>query len=130
MRRLLALGKLRRAAAPEPELVAELFRAAARELTCPDCQAVGLAVNAADDEADWPGAHICQGCGKPIQPERIEALPGAVLCAACQQLDESGGPAEPDFCPKCGSLMVLRASTGPGLARYRLVCTGSPPCRL
>ena len=27
----------------------------------------------------------CERCGKPIAPERLEALPWAVLCIACKQ---------------------------------------------
>jgi RNA polymerase-binding protein DksA len=29
---------------------------------------------------------ICEGCGQPIAPERLEALPQAKLCVACKEL--------------------------------------------
>lgn len=28
---------------------------------------------------------ICERCGKPIDPERLEALPSARLCVSCKQ---------------------------------------------
>ena len=50
----LARAKMaRRDAAPEPELVGELFRAAAPRLICPECSHAGLLWREAeDDEAD------------------------------------------------------------------------------
>ena len=33
---------------------------------------------------------VCTGCGKPINPERLEALPFAELCIGCKQAEESG----------------------------------------
>lgn len=32
----------------------------------------------------------CLDCGKPIPPERLEALPWAARCIDCQRLDTSG----------------------------------------
>jgi RNA polymerase-binding transcription factor len=32
---------------------------------------------------------ICENCGKPIPPERLEARPFATLCINCQQLREA-----------------------------------------
>jgi len=31
---------------------------------------------------------ICQGCGKEINPERLEAVPHARLCIACKEKEE------------------------------------------
>lgn len=31
---------------------------------------------------------ICANCGKPINPERLEAMPAAVYCIECQQEQE------------------------------------------
>ncbi|MFN2556326.1 MAG: TraR/DksA C4-type zinc finger protein [Nitriliruptorales bacterium] len=31
---------------------------------------------------------LCERCGEPIEPERLEALPYATLCLADKQLDE------------------------------------------
>ena len=67
----------------------------------------------------------------PIDPERVEALPGVKRCVACQNRDEAGVTMEePEYCPQCGSLVEIRASRGPGITRYRRFCTGQPPCRL
>ncbi len=132
MRRLRAVGRLKRNAEPEPELVDELARAAAGEMTCSSCAAVGLYV-AGEDEgvADWPTAGLCEACGGKIEPERLEALPEAVRCVACERASESGQPiGEVEYCPKCGAPLALRPTTGAGLVRWRMVCTGAPPCRL
>ena len=32
---------------------------------------------------------ICEGCGQPINPERLEIFPEATLCVACQSKKES-----------------------------------------
>ena len=32
---------------------------------------------------------ICENCGKPIPPERLDARPYATLCVTCQQQRES-----------------------------------------
>ena len=31
---------------------------------------------------------VCEACGDPIQPERLEALPYATRCIECQRKDE------------------------------------------
>ncbi|HEX2052738.1 MAG TPA: TraR/DksA C4-type zinc finger protein [Actinomycetota bacterium] len=31
---------------------------------------------------------ICEGCGKPISPERLKALPHALLCIQCKKAEE------------------------------------------
>jgi RNA polymerase-binding protein DksA len=31
---------------------------------------------------------ICENCGKPIQPERLEAMPWVTLCIDCKRLAE------------------------------------------
>ena len=70
------------------------------------------------------------GC-EPIPPERLEILPGTRRCVKCQNAAELGDARdEPEFCPKCGSLVELRVSRGAGITRYKRVCTGVPPCRL
>jgi len=35
---------------------------------------------------------ICQECGQPIPPERLQARPEATLCVACQRRLEGGRP--------------------------------------
>lgn len=120
---------VRHGMAPEPELLGELFRAAAAKFVCPNCGTTGLAVRPAHQENDeaWGMARRCEVCRQPIARERLQALPDARLCAACQATDECGaasGPAE--YCPKCGSVMVVRPTRGAGVTRYRLTC---PHCR-
>jgi RNA polymerase-binding protein DksA len=36
---------------------------------------------------------VCDRCGKPIEPRRLEALPYATLCVACQHASEQEGGA-------------------------------------
>lgn len=38
---------------------------------------------------------ICDGCGKPIDPARLEALPQATLCMECKALTKNGKIAPP-----------------------------------
>jgi RNA polymerase-binding protein DksA len=33
---------------------------------------------------------MCEGCGNPIAPERLEALPWATLCIECKRKQERG----------------------------------------
>lgn len=35
---------------------------------------------------------ICEGCGKPIPAERLEAIPTTRLCIECKQLQSRGAP--------------------------------------
>lgn len=125
------VGKIRPGRRPELEILAELFRASLSLFVCPECGQIGLiATPAEDDETDWPGPHPCSACGKPIAAERLQAIPGTTLCAACQQKEESGAATgEVEYCPKCGAPMALRLSRTPGVSRYVMACTGNPPCR-
>lgn len=133
-RRLRALGLLRRAPDPPDDLVCELLKAHGQRLTCDNCRHPGLVIDfnpAAPDDDDWQTAVVCEVCRKPIPDERLQAVPGAKRCVACQDAEERGlAPTEPDFCPKCGALLELRVARGGGLTRYKLACTGRPPCRL
>ncbi|WP_146397309.1 TraR/DksA C4-type zinc finger protein [Pseudobythopirellula maris] len=132
--RLRLVGVLRRAAEPAAGLVAELLPDAVGRMTCPRCKEIGLTaaeVEPDDDADDWLAAVLCERCRKPIPPERLEALPGAKRCVACQGESEAPGDddaLEPDFCPKCGALVELRVSRGGGLTRYRQFCTAG--CRI
>jgi DnaK suppressor protein len=38
---------------------------------------------------------LCDNCGKPIPPERLEALPQANLCMNCKELLEKNGKVAP-----------------------------------
>ena len=123
--------KLRAAGQPEWEVLCELLQSAAGQLPCPGCGAVGLVVGPARDDADWPELRRCAACGKTIDGERLEAVPDATLCAACQRAEESGRPQEEiEYCPKCGAPMELRPTRGAGVTRYVMACTAVPPCRL
>ena len=123
-------GMLRRVEAADGEVVRELLHGTAPQLTCPECGEVGLRL-VAIDEADWCDAVLCDVCRQPLTPERLEAVPDTKRCVACQQQAEVGVESdEPEYCPRCGSLLVLRVSSRAGMTRYRLFCTGEPPCRL
>jgi predicted RNA-binding Zn-ribbon protein involved in translation (DUF1610 family) len=129
---LRAIGMVRRDTAPELDLLGELFRTAAVRFTCPKCETVGLSAEpadadpeAADDEA-WGMARKCDECGQPIPRERLEVFPGARLCTACQGRSDRGETSgDVEYCPKCGSVMMLRQAHR-GVTRYVLSC---PKCR-
>ena len=125
-------GKLRANRVLEPAVLYEVFYAAAGQLTCPKCGKVGLGVgSAAEDLSEWPGARLCECCGKPIPRERVEAIPNTTRCAACQRDDESGRPRERiEYCPRCGAPMEIRVVESGGRTRYVLGCSGNPPCPL
>jgi hypothetical protein len=123
------MGKIRSNRAPEPEILYELFRATAPQMTCPGCGKEGLLWVPVEDGWDDDPPR-CAGCSRPIAPERLAAVPGATLCAACQEDVEQGrGPSNQEFCPRCGAPMTLRLSRRAGLARYVMACTARPPCR-
>jgi hypothetical protein len=134
--RLRLIGLLRRDKDPHDDVVAALLVEAAPRMKCPLCKEKKLAARPSGEEAgefadDWQAAVLCEVCREPIDPERLEAIPGAKRCAACQGKSETGQLAEePDYCPNCGALVELRVSRGDGITRYKRVCTGEPPCRL
>jgi len=124
-------GKVRAQGAPEWEILVEVLRATLPRLVCPDCGGEGLAAGPASDDADWPEMRNCSSCSKPIDEERLRAMPDAVLCTACQRADELGlGDREVEYCPRCGAPMRLRPTRSGGVTRYVLACTATPPCRL
>ncbi|NQU24368.1 MAG: TraR/DksA C4-type zinc finger protein [Candidatus Nealsonbacteria bacterium] len=125
-------GKLRADKQIEPDLMIEVLSATAGQLTCPQCERLGLTAAAPPDDADdWPEARACEACSRPIDPQRLEAVADATLCAACQRKDELGQlETETEYCPKCGSVMQLQPGKSRGITRYVYVCTGNPPCRL
>lgn len=132
--RLRILGLLRREPDPDEDVVAELLVDAAPRMTCPLCKEKRLSARPSVDEAedDWQAAVLCELCREPIDPERLEAIPGTKRCAECQGKSERGQLAEyeADYCPNCGALVEVRVSRGGGITRYKRVCTGDPPCRL
>ena len=130
--KLRSLGFLRREKKPDAATVRELLTGAGPRLCCPDCGEEGLVIQPVREEDDeWQDAVLCDVCRKPIPPERLEAIPGTRRCTACQEDNEAGRfKEEPDFCPRCGALLVLKMSSGRGTTRFKMFCTGSPPCRL
>ena len=132
--RLRLVGQLRRDKEPDEAIVAALLDEYAPLMTCPGCKAIGLVAEDADDEwsdeDDWQAAVLCEVCRKPIDPERLEALPETQRCTECQSKSESGAleDEDPEFCPRCGSLVELRVSRGTGITRYKRFCTGG--CRI
>jgi RNA polymerase-binding transcription factor DksA len=127
--RLRELGFLRREGEPSPELAIELAQSAiadGRWGTCPDCGSERWGAASSPDEvgdsADWGDARHCQQCGAVIPVERLEIFPSSTHCARCQQQREHGpAPDEVEYCPHCGSIMQLKASSSPG-ATYRMHC--------
>jgi transposase-like protein len=111
------------------ELLIELFRTSAGRFGCPQCGAAALVASPSEpleDEA-WGEARKCESCGATIPAERLEIFPDTQLCVACQNRDDRGelsGPAE--YCPRCGSIMVIKRASGPGITRYVMSC---PACR-
>jgi DnaK suppressor protein len=48
------------------------------------------AIDAALGRVDAGTYGSCERCGKPIDPERLEALPWATKCIECKRLEERG----------------------------------------
>jgi transcription elongation factor Elf1 len=125
-KRLLAAGLLRSHSQATPDELRELALALAGKLPCPGCGQLGLKAKLLeDDTAGWLEARRCEDCGKPIDAERLEIFPDAKLCPDCQRQEERGQtPGTGEYCPRCGSPMVVRPSTGRGVHRYVLTCSG------
>jgi len=80
----------------------------------------------------------CTGCGRPIPPERLEAIPDALLCVQCQHRAESV-PSDSHVseveCPRCAShgfksRLVWRSARDPAkFSGYFLGCSRFPECR-
>jgi RNA polymerase-binding transcription factor DksA len=124
--RLRAAGLLKRAKEPDAETVAELLKSTATTWACERCGRTGLAVEAARDDLaneDWGQAKACERCHAPIPAERLELFPQTTLCVRCQQGAEQGD--DPEYCPRCGSILEIRRLRGSGLTRYVMEC---PSC--
>lgn len=122
-------GMQRSGSRTTPAELAELLPVAAGRIDCPGCGTRGLALRdwLADDAA-WTTARRCESCGRSIEPERLEWMPLARQCVACQRATERvGTEVENEFCPRCGSAMTLR-TTRAGVTKYALACT-NPRCR-
>jgi len=133
--RMRLIGMFRREPDPDEDVLAPLFVEAAPRMTCPICKEKRLVATESDANAegdDWLVAVLCEVCHEPIDPERLEAIPGTKRCAECQGKAEVGllREDEPDHCPHCGAFVEVRVSRGGGITRYKRFCTGEPPCRL
>jgi Zn finger protein HypA/HybF involved in hydrogenase expression len=125
------MGKLRADGLPELAILYALFQAVAPAIVCPKCGQAGLKVGPSSEESGWPEPVKCAACGKAISKERLEAVRGTTLCAACQRESDLGRPrAEQDFCPRCGAAMEVRVMQAGGSTRYVLGCGNNPPCAL
>jgi hypothetical protein len=134
VRRLRQLGLFRRATEPPEEIVREMLRTHGHRLPCDHCGATGLAIRLGADDSDaaeWEQVILCEICRQPIPPQRLEIVPTATRCTACQDAaDRGASQVEPEYCPRCGAILELRVSRAGGLTRYKQWCTGNPPCRL
>jgi DNA-directed RNA polymerase subunit M/transcription elongation factor TFIIS len=124
-RRLRDAGLLKRNPHPSRDELRELLLGVAVRLNCPECNHAGLTVHKSPEpEGDWQAAPCCQQCGQPIDPERLEVFPDTRTCVACQRCSDRGAPSDqPEYCPRCGSLMEVRQTRGAGITRYALVCS-------
>ena len=121
LRRLRALGMLRREAQPTPAMVLTLLQHQLPCLSCDRCQRNGLLLEEVDDDFDdWGTGRLCETCGKPLAAERLRLYPDARRCAACEQIDLHA--AGTDFCPRCGGRLLAKPGRGSGVARYKLTC--------
>ena len=129
-RRLREGGLLKRNPHPSRDELRELIFGVAARLACPQCGHVGLSVEKSPEpQSDWQAAPRCQQCGQLIDPERLEVFPDTRTCVACQRSSDRGASSDqPEYCPRCGSLMEVRQTRGAGITRYALVCS-SPACR-
>ena len=129
--RLRGMGKLREGRMPELAILYALFQAAVPAVVCPECGQADLKVGPASDGDGWPEPVPCAACGKPISPERLEAVRGTRFCAGCQRESDSGRPRpERDYCPQCGAALEVRIVQTGSSTRYVLACSNNPPCDL
>jgi predicted RNA-binding Zn-ribbon protein involved in translation (DUF1610 family) len=127
--RLQAQGMLRRERETDPALLLELAASAATSWSCPQCDTAGFAPELAPEEDDWGRPQKrCAACGHLIPRERVDLFPDSDLCAVCQgKVDDGGSPDQhDDYCPRCGTRMIVRSSRRAGLSKYEMVC---PSCR-
>jgi ribonuclease HI len=88
--------------------------------------------SAAGEEEKGPA---CPDCGQTIPAERLEAVPGATLCVACQR-DKEIEPAveRTPECPRCAQKgikapLVWRTARAPARSGYFLGCSRYPACQ-
>ena len=112
----------------ESQFLLEIAAAARERLTCSSCGLGGVLVQLADERDEFePALRPCAACGAAMPAERLELFPASELCAACQQrVDRGQSPDQhDDYCPRCGTRMVVRQRRGSGIAGYEMIC---PAC--
>jgi predicted RNA-binding Zn-ribbon protein involved in translation (DUF1610 family) len=127
--RLRRLGMLKRGEDVEPQFLLEISAAVRERLKCSSCGLGGVLVQLADERDEFePASRPCAACGAAIPAERLELFPASELCAACQQRVDRGQTPDQhdDYCPRCGTRMVVRQRRGSGIAGYEMSC---PSCR-
>ncbi len=115
---------------PDVSILRALLEAAKPRLTCPSCGHQGLAfIEAPEDEEDqWPSAVLCRRCQQPIPQERLEAVPEAQLCLACQTGSEEKTSDFQQFCPRCQRPLQWKVANEPAQTKYLLVCPDWKTC--
>lgn len=124
---LRALGMLKRDDTRDAAMLLQLAKAG--KLLCGACGSGGLNIEVAEEADEWDApTKSCAACGTMIPRERIAIYPDMDLCAACQSKAERGQTPDvhDDYCPRCGTRMIVRQRRGSGLAGYEQIC---PACR-
>ncbi len=112
---------LRREAQPTEAVIRELALSQLPKMPCDRCHGHSLILEEVpDDFDDWGTGRLCDLCGQPLAPERLELYPQARRCSACEQVEVD--LAESQYCPRCGGPLTVKSGRGRGLARYRLTC--------
>jgi len=67
---------------------------------------------------------LCSGCGEPIDPARLEAIPWADLCRDCQRIEELGMSPTPT--PVTPPASTAPGASPPGSGRSHREAAGEP----
>lgn len=114
------MGKLRREAKPDIQIILELIEHEAASLRCRACSQYGMIVEDPSDDFDFPDGRSCEVCRQLIPTERLEVFPDATRCAQCQ---DKPTPQGDDYCVRCGGRVEVRSHQGAGVARYVAICS-------
>ena len=126
---MLKRGDPKRRDEVDPQFLLEISASARDRLKCSSCGRGSVLVQLADERDDFEApARPCAACGAAIPAERLELFPDSELCASCQQRVDRGQTPDQhdDYCPRCGTRMVVRQRRGSGIAGYEMSC---PACR-
>ena len=120
---LISLGKLRKLATPETEIMLELLRTSPELVNCEDCGSAAVGISHVSDEFDDLATRRCDVCNQGINPERLEIFPAAETCTACAAKITSE-KTEHDYCALCGESMSLVTTNRRGITQYVSRCNG------